>query len=117
MPDCPKCHQAVDSQALECPYCRTPLKAYGHPGMNLYRATGGEPLCLTCTYHEDDSCNYPKRPYAMDCTLYHDRTQPLVAESPGYSPSFRLKTWLSRNLVWFFLIGLILISLLVALIR
>jgi len=117
MPECSKCHQAVDSQALECPYCRTALKAYGHPGMKLYRATGDEPLCLTCVYHEDDSCNFPKRPYAMDCTLYRDRSQPLVTTTPGYSPSFQLKTWFSRNLVWVVVIGLILLSLLIAVMR
>lgn len=114
MPECPKCHQVVESQAVECPYCRTALKAHGHPGMPLYRATGKEPLCLTCAYHEDDSCNFPKRPFAMDCTLYRDRNQPLVASAPGYSTSFQIRTWLSRNLVWFVVIGLILISLLIA---
>lgn len=117
MADCPKCHQVVDSQALECPYCRTPLKAYGHPGMKLYRATGAEPLCLTCVYHADDSCNFPKRPDAWDCTLYRDRTQPLATHTPGYSSSFRLKTWLSRNVGLLALFGLIVISLLIVLMR
>lgn len=117
MPECPKCHQTVDSQALECPYCRTLLKAHGHPGMKLYRATGDEPLCLTCVYHDDDSCNFPKRPYAMDCTLYRDRAQLVMPPAPGYTPAFQLKTWLSRNLVWLVLIGLVLISLLVAFVR
>lgn len=114
MPECPKCHQLVDSQALECPYCRTALKAYGHPGMKLYRATGEEPLCLTCVYHEDDTCNFPKRPLAMDCTLYRDRHQLLESAAPGYTPSFQLKTWLSRYAAWLVMIGLILLSLWVA---
>jgi len=116
MPDCPKCHQVVDSQALECPYCRTTLKAHGHPGMKLYRAMGDEPLCLTCAYHEDDSCNFPKRPDAMDCTLYRDRAQPFPV-TQGYSTGFRVKTWLSRNLGLLALLGLIAISLLIVLIR
>ncbi len=117
MPDCPKCHQPVDSQALECPYCRTLLKAHGHPGMKLYRATDGEPLCTTCAYHEDDTCNFPKRPYAMDCTLYRDRTQPITVPTSGYAPNVQLKIWLSRNLVWLILLGLVLLSLLIALVR
>jgi hypothetical protein len=114
MPDCPKCHQPVDSQAIECPFCRMPLKAYGHPGMTLHRATGRDPLCLTCAYHADDTCNFPKRPYAMDCTLYTDRAQP-ISPPPGYSPAFRLNVWVKRNLPWLLLAGLVLISLLIAL--
>lgn len=117
MPECPKCHQTVDSRALECPYCRTLLKAHGHPGMKLYRSQGNEPLCLTCIYHEDDSCNFPKRPDAMDCTLYSDRSQSRPPETPGYSPAFRLKTWVSRHGTWLALLGLLLVSLLVALVR
>ncbi len=115
MPDCPKCHQAVDTQALECPYCRTPLKAHGHPGMTLYQATGKEPLCLTCVYHEDDTCTFPKRPFAMDCTLYCDRTQSSTPATPGYSSSFQLRLWFKRNLTWIILVGLILLSLIIAL--
>jgi hypothetical protein len=40
MPNCPRCHQSINPQAVTCPYCRTPLKAYGHPGIPLHRATG-----------------------------------------------------------------------------
>lgn len=115
MPDCPRCHQAVETQALECPYCRTPLKAYGHPGMTLYQATGKEPLCLTCLYHEDDTCTFPKRPFAMDCTLYCDRTRLSTPTTPGYSPGFQIQVWFKRNLTWIVLAGLILISLIIAL--
>jgi hypothetical protein len=53
----------------------------------------------------------------MDCTLYRDRTQPLPPPNSSYSLSFQLKTWFSRNLVWIVLIGLLLISLLVALLQ
>lgn len=114
MPDCPKCRQAVDSQALECPYCRTPLKAHGHPGMTLYQATGKEPLCLTCVYHEDDTCTFPKRPFAMDCTLYSDRrTQPSSIATPRSNPSFQIQLWFKRNSTWIILAGLILISLII----
>ncbi len=72
MPQCPQCQQPVDSQAVICPHCRTPLKAYGHPGITLHRSPSGTYLCDTCTYHADDSCNYPQRPYAQECTLYDD---------------------------------------------
>ncbi len=117
MPECPKCHQTVESKAIACPYCRMPLKAHGHPGMTLYRATGDEPLCLTCVYDADDTCTFPKRPTAMDCTLYRDRTQPVTPIAASYTPSFRLKVWLKRNATWIALAGLILISLAIALVR
>lgn len=117
MPDCPKCHQAVETQALECPYCRTPLKAHGHPGMTLYQATGKEPLCLTCLYHEDDTCTFPKRPFAMDCTLYCDRTRPSTLTKPGYSAGFQIQIWFKRNLTWIILAALVLISLIIALLQ
>ena len=70
MPQCFHCQQLIDSQAVICPHCRTPLKAYGHPGITLHRSSPGTYLCDTCTYHSDDSCNYPQRPYAQECTLY-----------------------------------------------
>jgi hypothetical protein len=117
MPDCPKCHQAVETQALECPFCRTPLKAYGHPGMKLYRATGKEPLCATCLYDKDNSCTFPKRPLAMDCTLYCDRTQPATLTQPNYSNGFQLQLWVKRNLTWIILAALILVSLVIALLQ
>lgn len=117
MPACPRCQQPVDTQAILCPYCRAPLKAHGHPGIPLYRATGSEPLCATCTYDEDDTCTFPKRPHAMDCTLYRDRTQLTSATQPGYSRAFLIKTWLRRNVSWLALLGLVLVSLLVTLLR
>lgn len=117
MLECPTCHQSVDSQALECPYCRTVLKAYGHPGMTLHRAVGSEPLCLTCTYHADDTCNFPKRPEAKDCTLYRDRTQPVAQPPISYPRSFQISAWFRRNLAWLVLVGLVLVSLFIALMR
>lgn len=112
MPECPKCHQPISSRAIACPYCRTSLKAHGHPGMTLYRATSDEPLCLTCQYHLDDTCNFPKRPDAMDCTLYRDINQPSAAPAPGSASGFQVRLWFKRNLVWFLLLGLLLVSLL-----
>jgi len=83
MPDCPRCHQPVDARAIACAHCKTPLKAFGHPGIPLYRSQPEEFLCTTCIYHEDDTCNYPQRPFAKECTLYHDRAEPLVpADEP-----------------------------------
>lgn len=118
MPDCPRCRQPVDAQAITCPYCRVALKAHGHPGIPLYRAKAQEPLCLTCTYHADDTCNYPKRPDAMDCTMYQDLSQPVMSlASQKYTSGFLLKTWLKRNLVWFVLLGLVLVSLILALLQ
>ena len=55
------------------------LKAYGHPGITLHRAVGDIPLCDSCTYHADDSCNFPQRPLAQECTLYDDMNQRQLA--------------------------------------
>jgi hypothetical protein len=93
---CPHCHQLVDSQAISCPYCRTTLKAYGHPGIPLHRATGDGYLCDTCTYHADDTCNFPQRPYAKDCTLYQNIEETkLELEQQRYTNSFAVtvKSW------------------------
>lgn len=81
MLECPNCNQPLESGAIACPYCRTELKAYGHPGIPLYRADAAEFLCTTCIYHQDDSCTFPQRPYAKTCTLYHDRAEPLFVET------------------------------------
>lgn len=116
MPDCPRCHQSVDVQAIACPYCHTVLKAHGHPGITLYRATGSEYLCETCTYHEDDTCNYPQRPYAKECTLYNDRLKPVAAAEPySIKRSYAFKLWLNRNTGWLLLVGLLVVSVAVVL--
>ena len=81
MLECPNCHQAIEREAIACPYCGTELKAFGHHGIPLYRASTGEFLCTTCTYHQDDSCTFPQRPYAKTCTLYHDLAEPLFVET------------------------------------
>jgi Double zinc ribbon len=118
MPNCPRCHQAVDSQAVSCPYCRTPLKAFGHPGIPLHRATGDEPLCKTCTYHLDDSCTYPQRPDATECTLYQNVAQKQLEEEQrqkSKSPAFMLQNWFKRNQSLLLILGLLLICFLIAL--
>jgi hypothetical protein len=87
---CPRCQKQVDSQAVTCPYCRTELKAFGHPGIPLHRAVANEYLCSNCTYHLDDSCNYPQRPLAKECTLYQNFEE-IQNEKPGISVASRDK--------------------------
>lgn len=114
---CPHCHQLIDSQALTCPYCRTTLKAYGHPGITLHRANKNEYLCNSCTYHADDTCNFPQRPYAKDCTLYQN-----ISEKQSILEQQRITTSLTntiRNLIkrhqtLLLLLGLLFICLLIA---
>jgi len=97
---CSRCKQTVNSQAITCPFCRTQLKAYGHPGIPLYRARGDEFLCDTCTYHADDTCNYPKRPHAKECTLYQnleERNLELQRQNQNKSVSVSVNNWIKRN--------------------
>jgi hypothetical protein len=70
MAHCPRCQQVVEIQAICCGRCGLTLKAHGHPGIPLHRATGAVSLCTTCAYHADDSCTFPQRPIAQTCTLY-----------------------------------------------
>ena len=78
MPNCPRCKKPVEDRAINCPHCNNPLKAFGHPGMPLYQSEDSSSLCDRCTYDLDDSCNFPKRPHAQSCTLFHDASEPLV---------------------------------------
>ncbi len=99
MPSCPKCKQPVDAQALSCPHCDNPLKAFGHPGMPLYQSSDGTSLCDRCTYHLDDTCNFPQRPYAKSCMLFHDASTPLLEETviPASQLGWNgIKNWLYR---------------------
>lgn len=117
MLNCPRCHQSVDAQAVTCPYCRTPLKAYGHPGIPLHRAAGEESLCESCTYHADDTCTFPQRPYARECTLYQDvsKSQLEVPRRDAGSLAIAVRSWLRRHQVWLILLGLLLVSFIIAL--
>lgn len=114
MPHCPNCRQAVSDQAIACPHCKSLLKAHGHPGIPLHRAPGEVSLCQTCLYHADDTCTFPQRPHARECTLY--RNQPEVLK-PTYSssPNRLGRNWLRRSNAWLFLLGLMAIALLLAL--
>lgn len=100
MSHCSRCKQPVDSQAVNCPHCNNLLKAFGHPGMPLYQSEDNTWLCDRCIYHEDDTCNFPQRPYAKSCTLFHDSSQPLIAEAinPASQEGYAgIKNWLYRN--------------------
>jgi hypothetical protein len=84
MPQCTRCGSAVQSTDVKCNNCQAQLKAFGHAGIELHRAKGDTALCDTCTYHADDSCDYDKRPFAKDCTLYRDINQKVAAiHRPG----------------------------------
>ena len=117
MPTCPRCKQPVDSQAIQCPKCNNTLKAFGHPGMPLYQSEDDSSLCDRCSYDRDDSCNFPKRPYAKSCTLFHDVAIPKVSESIAPQSDrglARIQNWLYRNRGLVAIAILILISVLMA---
>lgn len=117
MLNCPRCAQLVTAQATTCPHCGNVLKAFGHPGIPIHRATGNEFLCRSCTYDKDDSCTFPQRPYAQECTLYHNSSQPQTEaqSSPNWFEMIRL--WCQRNQALVLLIGLAIASLLITLFR
>lgn len=119
MLNCPRCHQSISSQVITCPHCGAVLKAYGHPGITLHRATGDTSLCDSCTYHADDTCTFPQRPHAKECTLYDDMNQrqlekaQLYASRPDLLKSVRF--WCQRNIGLLSLLGLVAVSILLAL--
>ncbi|MGD2183906.1 zinc ribbon domain-containing protein [Lusitaniella coriacea] len=119
MPSCPKCNNLVDTEAIRCPHCDNLLKAYGHPGVDLYQATGETFLCDRCLYHEDDSCTFPKRPYAKTCTLFCDRENSLTKDPNAFvyqqSGWVRLKTWCFRNRAILLLLIIVVVSVAIAL--
>ena len=120
MPNCPRCHQSVSSQVLTCPHCGTILKAYGHPGITLHQAVEETPLCESCSYHADDTCTFPQRPYAQECTLYNDVNQPEVNIKQIYVPRRslveKIRLWCQRNPLWLSLMLLLTISFLITLV-
>ncbi|MBP0031018.1 zinc ribbon domain-containing protein [Roseofilum reptotaenium CS-1145] len=113
MVKCPRCKQAIASDAVSCPHCQFILKAHGHPGIPLHRSQGEGYLCDTCIYHADDTCDFPQRPTAKDCTLYHNQEQPLVPESRGQyrGGSWRWRSWFQKNSIWIILLALLIVSL------
>jgi hypothetical protein len=88
------------------------LKAHGHPGIPLHQTSGVNFLCDTCIYHFDNTCNFPKRPYAQDCTLY--QSEPFQ-QLPSRHRSFSLDVWVKRNMGWLILGGILVLILVNAL--
>jgi len=122
MSDCPTCHQPVPPQAIACPHCQAPLKAFGHPGIPLYRTETEDYLCQSCAYEADDTCTFPQRPYARACTLYVSQQQQqtwLQADSFASSKAYRSSTagwrWPQLAPVGWVLLGLLGLSLVLAL--
>jgi hypothetical protein len=112
---CSRCQELVNVQAINCPHCGNQLKAYGHPGIPLYQASDKTFLCDRCIYDQDDTCNFPQRPYAKTCTLFHDQSLPLVEENQiAYSPQgIRvIQAWCRRNQAVLILLVLLIISVL-----
>lgn len=116
MTECSRCHQLVSPKAIACPHCGATLKAYGHPSVLLYRASGDQALCETCTYHADDSCTFPQRPHAQECTLYQNRLQ-LAGGEAKFRPSLRgrVTAWIRRNTFWLGILILLSVSVAIAL--
>ncbi|TAF02771.1 MAG: hypothetical protein EAZ77_18335 [Nostocales cyanobacterium] len=113
---CPRCHQLIDSQAISCPHCRITLKAYGHPGIPLHLSAKNEYLCQTCVYHQDDSCNFPQRPYAQNCTLYQNWEESqleLEQQTIKSSLGVKVKSWVNRHQGLMLVVALLFICLLI----
>ncbi|MDJ1184142.1 hypothetical protein [Roseofilum casamattae] len=118
MAHCPQCGSPVTLDAITCPRCNFVLKANGHPGIPLHRSQGEAYLCQSCTYHADDTCDYPQRPTATDCILYRDVAQPEETDASVYRRSgFNWQAWIRRNPIVLWLLGLVLASFLIALLR
>ncbi|NMG11342.1 zinc ribbon domain-containing protein [Brasilonema sp. UFV-L1] len=114
---CSRCHQPVNSQAVTCPHCGTQLKAYGHPGIPLHRAIGKESLCDSCTYHSDDTCNFPQRPFAKECILYQNIEESkieLQQQRDAKSLGATVNHWMKRNQSLLLLVALLLVCLMIA---
>ncbi len=116
MPKCRRCHHPIEASAIACPHCQTVLKAYGHPGITVYRATVEEPLCYSCVYHEDDTCTFPQRPDARQCTLYQDKFQQhQPVNLPYLSWGKRVRLWSQRSWSLLIILAIIFFSVLLAL--
>ena len=112
MPTCPRCHQVVRATDVTCAHCGTTLKAFGHAGIEVYRAEGEQPLCLSCAYHADDSCSYPQHPLARECTMYRDVDQPIApVRRFGARPSGTgiQKAWIVATIVALLVLVLLLV--------
>jgi hypothetical protein len=115
MLSCPRCQAPLESTAIQCPRCRLTLKAFGHPGIPLHRNQGEEPLCTTCVYHADDTCNFPQRPDAQTCTLYRSVNAVPELEPLRVSTAQRMRAWLRSHTGLVALAALLLVSMLLVL--
>jgi hypothetical protein len=117
MLSCPRCQATLEPAALQCPRCRLPLKAHGHPGIPLHRAEGHEPLCASCVYDADDTCNFPQRPHAETCTLYRSVNVAEDLAMPAPTPRQQIRFWLRNHRGLVGIVGLLLLSLALVLVR
>jgi hypothetical protein len=115
---CPRCHQIINSQAITCPQCQLLLKAYGHPGIPLYRAQENDYLCNSCSYHFDHTCNFPKYPHAQECILYgniEEKKLELQKQIYHQRLSTKVNNWIKCHQTLLLILGLFLVCLLITL--
>lgn len=117
MLSCPRCQATIESTTIQCPRCQLTLKAHGHPGMTLHRTEGDQALCATCLYDADDTCNFPQRPHAETCTLYRSVKAAEALTMPGPPVGERIGFWLRNHRGLVGLVGLLLFSLALVLVR
>ncbi|MGB3312211.1 MAG: hypothetical protein WBG32_09210 [Nodosilinea sp.] len=117
MLSCPRCQAPLEPTALQCPRCGLTLKAHGHPGIPLHRTEGDESLCATCLYDADDTCNFPQRPHAETCTLYRSINAAQDLALPALSPGQQIGIWLRNHRGLVGIVGLLLLSLALVLVR
>jgi hypothetical protein len=75
----------------------------------LHHAKGNIPLCQSCAYDADNSCTFPKRPNAMDCTLYQNSE---ASPEPTRQEIYRIP-WQRKNGFRLILAALLLLALIV----
>ncbi|MGB5973021.1 MAG: hypothetical protein WBG38_06870 [Nodosilinea sp.] len=114
---CPRCQATIEPATIQCPRCRLTLKAHGHPGISLHRTDGDVALCATCLYDADDTCNFPQRPHAETCTLYRSLDAAQEPELPAPSLGQQTRFWLRNHRGLLGLLGLLLLSLVLVLVR
>jgi hypothetical protein len=117
MLSCPRCQATIEPTTIQCPRCQLTLKAHGHPGIPLHRTEVDEPLCATCLYDADDSCNFPQRPHAQTCTLYRSVKAAEELTLPTPSPGRRMSFWLSNHRGLVAIGGLLPLSLVLVLVQ
>ncbi len=117
MLSCPRCQATIEPTTIRCPRCQLTLKAHGHPGIPLHRTEGDGPLCATCVYDADDTCNFPQRPHAETCTLYRSVKASEEPALPKPSLGQRVGFWLRNHRGLVAIAGLLLLSLLIVLVR